>query len=70
LNNERRHRLGLKWAIDLFASGLWFGGWRESGVGRTVKGPEVRPTAQARRWLLHVGWLRHGLIRVAEVPGG
>jgi len=69
LNNARRHRLGLKWAIDLFASGLWFDGWKEAGVGRTVKGPEERPTVQARSWLLNVGWRRHGLIRVAEVPG-
>ena len=70
LNNARRHRLALLWAIDLFASGLWFDGWKEAGVGRTIKGPEVRPTARARSWLLQVGWRRHGLIRIAEVPGG
>jgi len=29
----------------------------------------VRPVAEARTWLLSVGWRRHGLISVAEVPG-
>jgi len=70
LNNARRHRSGLKWAIDLFASGPWFDGWKEAGVSRTVQRPNERPTAQARSWLLQVGWRRHGLIRIAEVPGG
>jgi len=70
LNNARRHRLGLKWAIDLFASGLWFDGWKDEGVRRTVKRPPERPAARARSWVLHSGWRRHGLIRVAEVPGG
>jgi len=70
LNNARRHRLGLKWAIDLFASGLWFDGWKEAGVSRTIQRPKERPTARARSWLLHCGWRRHGLIHIAEVPGG
>ena len=70
LNNARRHRLGLKWAIDLFTSGPWFDGWKEAGVASTVQRPEEQPTAQARSWLLHMGWRRHGLIRVAEVPCG
>ena len=70
LNNARRHRLGLKWAIDLFTSGPWFEGWKEAGIGRTVQRPKERPTVQARSWLLQAGWRRHGLIRVAEVPGG
>ena len=29
----------------------------------------VRPVAEARTWLLRVGWRRHGLISVHEVPG-
>jgi REP element-mobilizing transposase RayT len=70
LNNARRHRLGLTWAIDLFSSGPWFGGWKEASVVRTVQKPRERPTAQARSWLLQAGWRRHGLIRIAEVPGG
>jgi len=70
LNNARRHRLALLWAIDLFASGLWFDGWKEAGVPRMIQRPKERPTARARSWLLHSGWRLHGLIRIAEVPRG
>ena len=68
LNNARKHALRLAQGVDLFASGAWFDGWRESFGRRGV--PAARPVAAARTWLLSVGWRRHGLIRLDEVPGG
>ncbi len=66
LNNARRHGVRLKLAIDYFASGCWFDGWREKP---TFKGlPIVRPVADARTWLLSVGWRKHRLISLEEVP--
>jgi REP element-mobilizing transposase RayT len=52
-------------AIDVFTSGPWFDGWKET---ITVHGIEavVRPVAPSRTWLLSVGWRRHGLLSAAE----
>jgi REP element-mobilizing transposase RayT len=69
LNNARRHGVRLKLAIDYFASGCWFDGWREKPTftGRLML---ERPVAAARTWLLSVGWRKHRLISLQEVPGG
>ena len=67
LNNARKHGLRLAQAVDVFASGWWFDGWREELRARGV--PAVCPVASARTWLLCVGWRRRGLIPVSEVPG-
>jgi REP element-mobilizing transposase RayT len=54
--------------VDEASSGRWFHGWRGSvRRGRRPEPPEVAP---AHTWLLRVGWRRHGLVDVAEVPGG
>ena len=66
LNNARRHGLRLAQGLDHFASGWWFDGWRESF--RTPGMPAACPVAAARTWLLGVGWRRHGLLRVHDVP--
>ena len=54
-------------AIDTFTSAPWFDGFRETIV---VRGLEAiaRPVADARTWLLTIGWRRHGLLSVHEVP--
>ena len=67
LNNARRHGLRLAQAVDLFASGPWFDGWRERFRTRGL--PAAIPVAAGRTWLLTLGWRRHGLIRLDEVPG-
>jgi REP element-mobilizing transposase RayT len=67
LNNARRHGMRLAQGMDLFASGAWFDGWRENFRIRGI--PEVCPVAFGRTWLLRVGWRRHGLVRLEEVPG-
>ena len=76
LNNARRHRCrstamtsdGRRVPCpDPYSSGCWFDGWKERF---TVKGLQqaARPVAIGRTWLLNVGWRRHGLVRLDEVP--
>ena len=67
LNNARRHGLRLAQGLDLFASGVWFDGWREAFRTRGL--PAAIPVTAARTWLLTLGCRRHGLIRLEEVPG-
>jgi REP element-mobilizing transposase RayT len=67
LNNARRHGIRLKLAIDSFASGCWFDGWREKPSFKGLSSI-VRPVAEARTWLLSVGWRKHRLISLEEVP--
>ncbi|MFH0944051.1 MAG: transposase [Planctomycetota bacterium] len=69
LNNARRHALALKWAIDLFASGPWFDGWRARKALVEVPSGVERPTAEPHTWLLSTGWRKRGLILPTEVPG-
>ncbi|MFH0944420.1 MAG: transposase, partial [Planctomycetota bacterium] len=69
LNNARRHALALKWAIDLFASGPWFDGWRATRRLVEVPAGVERPTAEPHTWLLNKGWRKRGLIVPTEVPG-
>ena len=54
-------------AIDTFTSAPWFDGFREHFC---VRGLEVvvRPVAAARTWLLTIGWRRHGLLSVHDLP--
>ena len=61
LNNARRHGAVFAGPVDIFTSGVWFDGWR--GLRRAdVEVFEPPPLAEARTWLLRVGWHRHGLI--------
>jgi len=54
-------------AIDTFTSAPWFDGFREP---LRVRGLEVivRPVTDARTWMLTIGWRRHGLLSVHELP--
>lgn len=76
LNNARRHRTRSTTTAedgrrvtcpDPYSSGWWFDGWKEQF---TVNGLErhAKPVADGRTWLLNVGWRRHGLVRLDEVP--
>jgi REP element-mobilizing transposase RayT len=66
LNNAARHG---SWSIrrgpDPYSSGRWFDGWRGCDAQTVV------PTllAAPKTWLLGVGWRRHGLIGLDEIPG-
>ncbi len=75
LNNWRRHRqdLGIASNVDRFSSGVSFDGWKETGgtdfLGAIPRDYEPLPVSRPQTWLLSVGWRRHGLISVREVPG-
>jgi putative transposase len=72
LGNGRKHaaegrEVRVSAAIDTFTSAPWFDGFRERV---TVRGLDaiVRPVTAARTWLLSIGWRRHGLLSVHELP--
>ncbi len=71
LNNARKHGCHLA-GIDPFTSGLAFDGWKESSAGPPDKFEcgGTPPVMTARTWLLSHGWRRHGLVAMAEIPGG
>lgn len=68
LSTRPADRLG----VDSFSSWAWFDGWRElppadaSRAAREREGPP--PVAPAQTWLMRVGWRRHGLVRIDEIP--
>ena len=74
LNNWRRHREDegcerARWAhVDPYSSGLAFDGWR-SGIYNAPADLAPLPVSEPSTWLLRVGWKKHGLIDVREVPG-
>jgi putative transposase len=75
LNNWRHHGEDRRssWLVDKYATAIAFDGWKELGGGRRFAVPhsyEPLVVWSPRTWLLSVGWLRHGLIRVGEIPGG
>jgi REP element-mobilizing transposase RayT len=53
--------------IDAASSGRWFDGWRWRLPD--LAPAEAREVARPRTWLLRVGWRRHGLVGLGEVPG-
>ena len=72
-NNVRHHtaRYGLpRDYVDPCSSWAYFDGWR-ARIGRRQVAARVgrAPVAPPRTWLLRVGWRRHGLVRIDEIPG-
>ena len=68
LNNARRHGLRVAFGkADPFTSAKWFDGWK--GFDPFPR-EGLLPVELARTWLLRVGWRRHGLLPVSEIPGG
>ena len=72
LGNGKKHaaegrEVAVPQAIDTFTSAPWFDGFRETV---TVRGIEAmpRPVTDARTWMLTIGWRRHGLLSVHELP--
>src|SRR5262245_200132 len=70
LLNARRHwmkshRKAPSPQLDSASSAQWFYGWTSlhRPTSRTCE------VAAAQTWLLRVGWRRHGLIALSEVPG-
>ncbi len=72
LANGKKHaaagrEVAVPQAIDTFTSAPWFDGFREA---LTVRGIETlpRPVTDAHTWMLTIGWRRHGLLSVHELP--
>ena len=80
LLNARHHAgkagaaLGNAVRLDPASSARWFDGWK-IGKQTVPSAPATRagrvplPVARARTWLLTVGWRRHGLLDLRDVPG-
>ena len=68
IQNARRHGRRSH-GPDRFSSAPWFDGWREH-LECILPSDWPRPVAHARTWLVRIGWRQHGLVRLAEVPGG
>ena len=67
INNARRHGVQLDpKRPDPCSSGRWFNGWRDFAKEHFTG---VIPVVEAGTWLLSVGWRKHGLLGVANVPG-
>jgi putative transposase len=69
LNNDLRHGLARRrGCVDVFSSGRYFDGWATAPPDEASREGEDAPVAPATSWLLTVGWRRHGLIGLDEVP--
>jgi REP element-mobilizing transposase RayT len=71
LQNARRHGERLDPALngmDPFSSAWWFDGWKDNAWREGLLAPDMRSVANAETWLLRVGWRRHGLLAIDEVP--
>jgi REP element-mobilizing transposase RayT len=53
--------------LDEASSGACFDGWNRKLQSQKEVAPA--PVAPARSWLLRVGWRRHGLLDLSELPG-
>lgn len=67
LNNAKKH-VGRYSGLDPGSSARWFDGWTESASSPHHPPDTPRIVAEARTWLVRVGWRRHGRIDPSEVP--
>lgn len=78
LNNARHHaaergrRLADRW-FDPYSSAAWFDGWATPLPTSADWHRELQqmppPTRPPTFWLLRVGWRKHGLLALEEIPG-
>lgn len=75
LLNARHHvaksgrKVSTSLRLDPASSARWFDGWKREALMGTERNSARPPVAQARTWLLAVGWRRWGLLDPSEVPG-
>ena len=78
MNNWRKHRedrrpFARAWTMDPYSTAIRFGGWQ--GRGPVLWLDTLPPNYEGlfawlpRSWLLTVGWRKHGLVALDEVPG-
>ncbi|MEO0812059.1 MAG: transposase [Myxococcota bacterium] len=70
LNNVRKHaaqpgKTLAALSIDTYSSAPTFNGWRDLPEHLRGIGP---PQPVASTWLLRVGWRRHGLLSISDIP--
>jgi REP element-mobilizing transposase RayT len=70
LANGRKHGVVGARELDRCSSWRWFDGWRQALAGLACGVEALRPVAEARSWLLRVGWRRHGALGLWESPRG
>ena len=64
LQNHAKHSAGCRSALDPLSSASDFDGFASA----PARSERASPFVAGHTWLLRVGWQRHGLIRVDEVP--
>ncbi|HEX5054799.1 MAG TPA: transposase [Planctomycetota bacterium] len=72
LANGKKHaaegrEVTVRQAIDVFTSAPWFDGFRETVKVRGIEAMP-RPVTDAHTWMLTIGWRRHGLLSVHDLP--
>lgn len=65
LTNAWKHGARLRAALDRFASGWCFDGFKQNVIVHGTKDIET-PVQAAKTWLLATGWKRHGFICIDE----
>jgi len=66
LQNARKHGSIKTHRADEFSSARSFDGWKEGAPKSADSSPRL--LERTRTWLLSIGWRRHGLIALSEVP--
>lgn len=70
INNRAKHSLRAgRLGLDPLSSAEWFLGFRQP-LPRAFQCLTPRACTPPQTWLLGVGWKRHGLISIDEVPAG
>jgi REP element-mobilizing transposase RayT len=67
LQSHKKHTRVGECALDPLSSAEWFVGFAED-VPKWFRGVGPPCIAEARTWLLNVGWRRHGRIHLWEAP--
>ena len=75
LHNARKHGVWASRGADPYSSGETFDGWNDEMREKGRRAGEQRTSSsrlgllsRARTWLLKVGWRRHGLLSLQDVP--
>lgn len=70
LLNASRHASHRFARLDPASSARWFDGWRTEDAAALERPRRLlRPVAEARSWLLRLGWRIHGKLDPSDVPG-
>jgi hypothetical protein len=69
LQNGKKHGVVSQSSIDFCSSAPVFDGWKERpSIASVPTTPVVAAVAPTSTWLLTIGWRRHGLLDIDELP--